>query len=106
MSIKSTEGGTSLVSAPLDAPGSSQKRSFSVFRNFKIGARIYLGFAIVLCLLAGLTIYGNSKLTGLEGRIIFYGDKAGDALLLSDMQRAVTEVQLAAREYVGTSSPD
>ncbi|WP_321336510.1 methyl-accepting chemotaxis protein [uncultured Cohaesibacter sp.] len=105
MSIKSTEGGTSLVSAPLDAPGSSQKRSFSVFRNFKIGARIYLGFAIVLCLLAGLTIYGNSKLTGLEGRIIFYGDKAGDALLLSDMQRAVTEVQLAAREYVGTSSP-
>nr|WP_320144494.1 methyl-accepting chemotaxis protein [uncultured Cohaesibacter sp.] len=105
MSIQSTEGGTSLVSAPLDAPGSSQKRSFSVFRNFKIGTRIYLGFAIVLCLLAGLTIYGNSKLTGLEGRIIFYGDKAGDALLLSDMQRAVTEVQLAAREYVGTSSP-
>ena len=106
MSIQSTEGSSSLVSAPLISPGASQKRGFSFFRNVKIGARIYLGFAIVLCLLAGLTIYGNSKLTGLEGRIVIYGDKAGDALLLSDMQRAVTEVQLAAREYVGTSSPE
>ena len=68
--------------------------------RLKIGHRIYFGFAFVLCLLAGLTVYGTTQLLSLEERIVFYGDKAGDALLVSDIQRAVLDTQLAAREYL------
>ncbi|WP_319533738.1 methyl-accepting chemotaxis protein [uncultured Cohaesibacter sp.] len=68
----------------------------------KIGHRIYAGFGFVLCLLVALTVYGVFNLSDLEDRIIFYGDKAGDALLLSDLQRAVLSTQLAAREFLVT----
>nr|WP_321461431.1 methyl-accepting chemotaxis protein [uncultured Cohaesibacter sp.] len=89
-----------------DSVPPSGRRSASIFSNLKIGVRIYLGFAIVLSLLAGLTIYGDSQLSSLEERIVFYGDKAGDALLVSDMQTAVIDVQLAAREYVAAVTPE
>ena len=84
-----------------DAP-----RAPSFFARIKIGYRIYAGFAIVLMLLAGLTIYGTVQLYDFEKGLVFYGDKAGDALLLSDFQRAVIDTQLAAREYLATMTSE
>ncbi|WP_316861951.1 methyl-accepting chemotaxis protein [uncultured Cohaesibacter sp.] len=84
------------------AEQASSKKSM----GFKIGHRIYLGFTIVLLLLVGMTVYGALQMASLEKRIVFYGDKAGDALLVSDFQRAVLETQLAAREYVATITPE
>nr|WP_321455359.1 methyl-accepting chemotaxis protein [uncultured Cohaesibacter sp.] len=104
----STQIATGLTQASILNEGTfaQGKRSKSILSNVKIGFRVYLGFVIVLALLAGLTVYGTVQLSSLEDRVIVYGDKAGDALLVSDIQRAVTEIQLAAREYVGTITPE
>ncbi|SNY90677.1 methyl-accepting chemotaxis sensory transducer [Cohaesibacter sp. ES.047] len=74
----------------------------SLLSHLRIGHRIYLGFAFILLLLVGLTTYGTLNLKDLEDRILFYGDKAGDALLLSDLQRRVVATQLEARAYLAT----
>nr|WP_321524230.1 HAMP domain-containing methyl-accepting chemotaxis protein [uncultured Cohaesibacter sp.] len=99
-------GGAYQVGAPKEALPFSGQRPPSLLANLRIGTRIYLGFAIVLCLLAGLAVYGTLQLSNVEEQVHFYGDKAEDALLVGEMQKAIVDVQLAAREYVGTVTPD
>jgi methyl-accepting chemotaxis protein len=73
------------------------------FARLKIGHRIYAGFGILLLLLIGLAAVAVLEFGHVKGDFADYGDMADDSLLVADMQSALVEVQLDARQFIGSS---
>lgn len=68
--------------------------------NLKIGYRIYGGFALVLAaivFMAGQAVFQVDKLGTSFDK---YGDMSSDAILVIEIEAALEEVQLKAREYM------
>ncbi|WP_319496981.1 HAMP domain-containing methyl-accepting chemotaxis protein [uncultured Cohaesibacter sp.] len=84
------------------APGSIKPAPRGL-KRLKIGHRIVIGFMVVLLILVGLAFTAIQGLQKLNANFESYGDLSGDAIIASQLQTQLVNVQLAAREYM--SSP-
>ena len=74
--------------------------------NLKIGTRIYAGFGMLLAAIIFMAVQTNLELEKLGGEFNEYGDMASGALLVADIETAMKGAQLAAREYMISSSKE
>lgn len=82
----------------------TERGLFARLANFKIGQRIYGGFALVLAALVFLAAETVLEVENLDKQFGQYGEMAHDALLVANLENALTEMQLNAREYMAHAS--
>ena len=84
-------------------------RSSGIFRrlgNLKIGHRVYAGYALLIAAAVGMAALSVSEMANLERQFDSYSDMAGDALLVTNLEASLKEMQLNAREYMIHSSEE
>ncbi len=72
--------------------------------DLRIRARINSGFGLLLIAMSILAGVAYLQIGRLGDRFHTYGDMASDALLVAELESALTEMQLNAREFMATSS--
>nr|WP_321445662.1 methyl-accepting chemotaxis protein [uncultured Cohaesibacter sp.] len=82
------------------------KKSGSFLSRFKVGSRIYAGFATVLLLLVCLAGFSISSFNGQKLSFASYSDMSGDALLVNNLENAVLLSQLSLKDFFATSDND
>ncbi len=83
---------------------SSFKQAPRGLKRLKIGHRIVIGFMMVLMILAGLAFTAIQGLRQLDANFAHYGDLSGDAIIAKQLQTQLLNIQLAAREYMSSST--
>ena len=83
---------------------SSFKQAPRGLNRLKIGHRIVIGFIMVLLILAGLAFTAIQGLRQLDANFVHYGDLSGDAIIATQLQTQLINIQLAAREYMSSST--
>ncbi|SNY91144.1 methyl-accepting chemotaxis protein [Cohaesibacter sp. ES.047] len=86
---------------PSSEPGSNKSRSF--LSRFKVGSRIYAGFAAVLVLLVCLASFSIISFSNQKLSFSSYSDISEDALLVNNLEGAVLASQLSLKEFYATS---
>ena len=72
---------------------------FNWMANFKVGSRIYAGFAAILLLLVALAVTGYSSLSGAAGRSDEYAHFAGQVEAIKTIEADVANLRRAVRIY-------
>ena len=72
--------------------------------NFRIGIRIYAGFAVVLILLSAMAARGYFNLTNTSATFEQYAAISGNTLGVAEADRALVSLRRNLQEYVRTSS--
>ena len=72
--------------------------------SFKIGIRIYAGFAVVLILLSAMAARGYFNLTSTSATFEQYAAISGNTLGVAEADRAIVSLRRNLKEYVRTSS--
>ena len=82
---------------------SGLNKSGSFLSRFKVGSRIYAGFAAVLVLLVCLSGFSISSFNNQKLSFSSYSDMSGDALLVNALENAVFASELSLKEFIATS---
>jgi methyl-accepting chemotaxis protein len=74
-------------------------RKRAMLASLGISTRIYVGFAVVLALLAGLAIYTFTSMTSVTSVFTEYRATARDSLTVNEMNRDLSQARMAAMRW-------
>ena len=85
-------------------PARQPQKKRGLLNRLKIGHRIFGGFLAVVALVILVSLYSWFSLDKLDENFAQYGDLAGDTTIAIKLQTNLTDVQLAARNFMAKST--